>query len=69
MITASKAAAKVRQAIKRQGNNPTGMVSIKHTDYTTEVEVNLRGVYGAPRENIEEAINEIDDGDFGWDVF
>jgi hypothetical protein len=68
-MTASQAAAKVRQAIKRTGNDPRGMVSVRNTDYTTEVIVQLRGVYGEQRNEIEEVIDSIDaEGRFSWDV-
>lgn len=67
-MTAAQAAAKVRNAIKKSGNNPRGCVRVVNSDYTTEVEVDLRGIYGEPREMIDDVINNLPAGDFSWNV-
>jgi len=68
-MTAKQAAAKTRAAIKAAGVNPKGMVRIVKSDYTTEVEVDLLGIYGECRLDIESAINGIGYSDlFSWNV-
>jgi len=67
-MKASQAAAKIRATIKKSGINPKGMVRVISNDYMTEIEVNLRGVYGEPREDIEDEINSLPYGFFDFNV-
>jgi hypothetical protein len=65
-MKASQAAAKIRTAIKKTGINPNGMVRVVSNDYITEIEIDLRGVYGEEREDIDDEINKLPyTGEFG----
>lgn len=66
-MTAATAARQVRQAIKRLGHNPKGRVRVLHTDYTTEIEVDLRGLTQEERDSVEDQMP--DSRCFSWDVF
>lgn len=69
-MNAADAAREVRKAIKQQGINPRGMVSLHSTDYTTEVSVCLRGVYGENLEAIEDLIDSLPyQTNFSWHVW
>jgi len=64
-----QAADKVRQAIKKAGENPRGLVSAKSCDYFAEITVNLCYINYDARVAICEAIDQIDDhGMWSWDV-
>lgn len=68
-MNASQAAEKVRQAIKKAGFKPKGMVRVINNDYVTEIEVDLRGIYGESRILIEEAIRAIEyNPNYSWNV-
>lgn len=68
-MNASQAAAIVRRAIKKTGNDPRGMVIVRNTDYYSEVTVSLRGIRDEQREEIESVIFNIGNSDkFTWNV-
>lgn len=68
-MTAAQAAAKVRNAIKRTGNNPRGCVRVVNGYYLKEIEVCLRGMSFDERDAIGDVINSLPDGDFSWNVY
>ena len=63
-MKASQAAQLVRNAIRKTGVNPKGMVSVRNTDYTTEIEVNLRGLTEDQEYEVSAVINSIGDSEF-----
>jgi hypothetical protein len=50
---AAKDARRIRQAIRRTGTRPAGRVRIVKTDYTTTLEVDLRGMVGVDRDDVD----------------
>jgi len=67
-MTASQAASKVRNAIKKTGTNPKGLVSVRNTDFTTELEIDLRYLSEDDRDNVCLVIDEIEESDFSFNV-
>jgi len=64
-----QSAAKVRSILKTNGVNPKGLVRVRNHDFFAELTVDLRGIYGDTKFDIEDAINDIeDDGTFDWNV-
>jgi len=63
-----RAAAVVRGALKKAGENPKGRVSCRSNDYVSELSVDLRGIRGEALERVEAAINEMPPGDWTWNV-
>ncbi len=69
-MNATQAANRVRQIIRKTGTDPKGMCRVINTDYTTEVEVNLRHIPLEKRDEVEETINNLDcSGNFTWNVY
>ncbi len=67
-MRAAQAAQSLRNTIKKLGINPKGMVRVISTDYTTEIEVDLAGIYEEDVYQIEQAINDLDSVNFSWNV-
>tara|TARA_R110000803_G_scaffold138568_1_gene205376 strand:+ start:21 stop:278 length:258 start_codon:yes stop_codon:yes gene_type:complete len=66
-LNTAQAASWVRNAIRRMGTNPKGMVSVMNNDFVSEVTVNLSGLTYDEAATVEELINDID-GSFSWNV-
>lgn len=66
---AAQTAANIRKEIRKLGINPKGMVRVCNTDYTTDIEINLRGLTCEDCYEIESYINELQDSDlYGFDI-
>ena len=67
-MKASLAAQRVRQIIRRTGNDPKGLVWINSNDYITELHVDLQYLPHDDVEKIEQGMRHIPDGNFTWEV-
>ena len=57
---AAQAAQQIRTAIRKTGTDAKGRVRVANTDYTTTLEVNLRGMSQADHDTVSGAINQLD---------
>ena len=65
--SAAYVANQVRKFIRQAGVSPTGRVRVINTDYTTDVQVDLRGVPN--RSDVEDKINTLPSNpSFSFDI-
>jgi len=69
-MTAAQAAQKVRNAIRKTGTDPKGLVRVINTGYTTEVDVDMKWLDEDAEYKVFQVINEIDGaGGFAWNCY